>query len=85
MKCIKYKMEGGDNVNKEELFRMYLTEDLKKDEENSKKWQECYEYYLQLPRTTSKELITYYKTKAEVALKVFEYKQKCYNNYLLEK
>ena len=73
-------------MNKRELFKMYLTEDLSRAEENYKRWQESYEYYLQLPpKTVSRELIVYYRREAEVALALWQYKSKCYQRQLKSK
>jgi hypothetical protein len=73
-------MRGGDGMNKRELFKMYLEEDLSKAEENYKRWQESYEYYLQLQTKVSRELLTYYKRETEVAYELYQYKLKCYNS-----
>lgn len=73
-------MRGGDGMNKRELFRMYLEEDLAKAEENYKRWQESYEYYLQLKTKVSRELLTYYKRESEVAYELYLYKLKCFNS-----
>lgn len=69
-------------MNKRELFSMYLSEDLRVTENNYKKWEESYKYYLQLQTKTSKELITYYKRETEVAYELWQYKLKCYSKVL---
>ena len=71
-------MEGGENMNKSEMFRMYLSEDLLKAEENYKRWLESYEFFINSEKA-SKELRTYYRRETEVAYALWQYKLKCYN------
>ena len=66
-------------MNKRDLFKMYLSEDLQKAEDNYKRWQESYDYLLQLPSKTSKELLTYYKRETEVAYELWQFKVKCFS------
>lgn len=66
-------------MNKRDLFKMYLLEDLQRAEDNYKKWQENYDYLLQVPSKKSKELLTYYKRETEVAYELWQFKLKCFN------
>jgi hypothetical protein len=76
---IEYPLKGGDIVmNKSEMFRMYLSEDLMKAEDNYKKWFQSYELYLNSEKA-SKELRTYYRRETEVAYALWQYKLRCYN------
>lgn len=66
-------------MNKRDLFEMYLSEDLQRAEDNYKRWQESYDYLLQLPSKTSRELLTYYKRETEVAYELWQFKLKCFS------
>lgn len=70
--------KGGENMNKRELFEMYLSEDLQRAEDNYNKWAKAYEFYLNSEKA-SKELRTYYKREAEVAFALWQYKLKCFS------
>jgi hypothetical protein len=79
----EYPLKGGDfTMNKRELFVMYLSEDLKRAEDNYNNWKDSYEYYLQLQTKVSRELITYYRRESEVAYELWQYKVKCYSKVL---
>lgn len=75
---MEYLTKGGENVNKSEMFKMYLSEDLMKAEDNYKNWFQAYEFYLNSEKA-SKELRTYYKRETEVAFAIWQYKLRCYN------
>lgn len=66
-------------MNKRDLFKMYLLEDLKTSESNYKRWLEGYSRCLASDKS-SKELCTYYKRETEVAYELWMFKLKCYNN-----
>ena len=66
-------------MNKRDLFKMYLSEDVQRAEDNYRRWQEGYARCLTSDKA-SVELRTYYKRECEVAFEIWHYKVKCYNN-----
>ena len=72
-------------MNKRDLFKMYLSEDLQRAEDNYKRWQESYSFYLSTDKKVSQMLLTYYKRETEVAYELWQYKLKCYNRQLQSK
>ena len=72
-------------INKRDLFEMYLAEELQKAEDNYKKWQESYDYYLLFPSKASSQLITYYKRETEVAYELWQFKLKCFSKKIHNK
>ena len=79
----KYTLKGGDLImNKRDLFVMYLSEELKRAEDNYNNWKDSYEYYLQLQSKVSRGLIVYYRQETEVAYELWQYKVKCYSKIL---
>lgn len=74
----EYPRKGGDYMNKSEMFKMYLSDDLMQAEDRYKRWLESYRFYL-ISDKASPELRTYYKRETEVAYQIWQYKLKCYN------
>lgn len=66
-------------MNKREMLREQLEEDVLRAKSNYQAWEESYKHYLSMGNDASLGLLSYYKTEAEVAYEVWQYKLKNFN------